>query len=223
MHDGSARRRSLLVCAPMRKPSLKRRKQPTPQEQAAAAAIGESGPAPVAVPVAEPKRKRQIGRALTKPLRLLAIPFVKLARLKGPPRIIVWGLILVIVVIGALKLRNGRDDDKLVREALARYEKASREKDYQTLCDKVLASSFVKSIADTDLPCEVRLRVANEGTTSPQIQVLAVDVNGDHALAHVRGGAAGQKPADAVYRLILEGGTWKIVVPAPKTPAAGAP
>jgi hypothetical protein len=210
MHDGSASRRSLLVCAPMKKPSLKRRKAPTPQQLAA-------GPKPE-------KRKRNIGRALGTPFRLLATPFVKVAQLKGPARLVVWGAIAVIVVIAALQLRGGRDDDKLVREALASYEQASDRKDYQKLCDDLLASSYVRQAASTGLPCEVALRTALENVNNPKLTVLGVEVNGDRALARVRGTAAGQVPGEDTYTLIREDGAWKILPTRPSTsPGAAAP
>lgn len=184
----------------MKKPSLKRKKESTPQELVAAP---------------KPEKKRRLRRALMRPLRLLATPFVKLSKIKGPPRLILWGVVAVVVVIAALHLRAGRDDAKLVRQALARYELASRDKDYQTLCDKLLASSYVKQAASTGLPCEVAMRTALENVNNPTLQVLSVEVNGDRAAARVHGTAEGQPPGDDVYTLIREDGSWRILPPKP--------
>ena len=148
--------------------------------------------------------------------RLLALPskpFKKLAGLKGKARIIVWGLLAVIVVVGLLTLRGGRDDEVLVRDALARYEKASADKDVQTLCDELFASSFVRQTASSGLPCEVALRTALEDVSSPKLEVLSVEVNGDRALARVRGTAAGQVPGESNYTLVREGDAWRILPP----------
>ncbi|MEA2220784.1 MAG: hypothetical protein QOJ35_3410 [Solirubrobacteraceae bacterium] len=182
----------------MKRPSLKRSKKPAPPQQAAAP---------------KPPRKRRLRRALSWPLRMLAKPFVKLGGLRGRARLIVWGLLVVIAVIAALQLRGGPDDQKLVREALVRYAKASRDKDYQTLCDQLLASSYVKQTASSGLPCEVALRTALQDVRNPTLTVLSIEVSGDRAAARVHGTAAGQVPGDATYTLIREGDSWRILPP----------
>ena len=228
----------------MKKPSLKREKKPTPHEIATAnpfdpvpvkesriklkkKALPGQSPAPGAgQPVAEPKKKKGkkdkrgtrtggVKRVLGAPFRLLAKPFRKLGSLKGPVRLIVFGLIAIIVVFAALQLRGGRDDQKLVRDALERYATASRAKDYQTLCDDLLASSYVKQTASSGLPCEVALRTALENVRNPTLTIGTIDVNGDRAAAKVTGSAAGQVPGTAVYTLIREDGMWKILPPRP--------
>ncbi|MDX6682214.1 MAG: hypothetical protein QOG94_2253 [Solirubrobacteraceae bacterium] len=184
----------------LRKP----KKLPTPQEQAAA------GPTPA------PKKKQ--GR-LGAPLRLVRKPAAKVAGLKGRARIVVWGLLALVVVIVGLQLRGGRDDEKLVRQALDRYETASSRKDYQALCDELLAKSYVKQTASSGLPCEVALRTALEDVRNPTLEVLSVEVNGDRAAARVRGAAAGQVPGEAVYTLVREDDAWRILPPRPASTA----
>src|SRR5436305_4590916 len=207
MHDGSARRRSLLVCAPMKRPSLKRSKQSTPQELGAAAppqpTVPVVSPKPEATtlpePTAEvfapipkkPSRVRgglgRVGAGFGRVGRVLSAPVRKVGGLKGRARIVVWGVLAVIVVIAALQLRGGRDDEALVRQALARFQKASAAKDYQTLCDDLFASSYVRQTASSGLPCEVALRTGLEDVQNPTLEVLSVEVNGDRAAARVRG------------------------------------
>jgi hypothetical protein len=192
----------------MKRPSLKRsKKQPTPQQVAAASAQ------PAAPAEKKPSRVRgglgRVGRVLTAPVRLLT-------KLKGKARVVVWGVLAVIVVIAALQLRGGRDDEALVRDALARYEQASADKDYQTLCDDLFASSYVRERASSGLPCEVALRTALENVKNPTLDVISVEVSGDRAAARVRGSAAGQAPGEDVYTLIREDGTWRILPPRPE-------
>jgi hypothetical protein len=107
-----------------------------------------------------------------------------------------------------------------VRTSLERYEKASAEKDYQTLCDELLASSYVKRAASTGLPCEVALRTALEDVRNPTLEVLSVEVNGDRAAARVRGSAAGQVPGEDVYTLVREDDSWRILPPQPAATGA---
>jgi len=220
----------------MKRPSLKRKKEPTPQEQARA-----SAPAPVPAPekkrrlrgakkqkVPTPQEQAALAAAPTAqkksklgaPARLVGKPFQKIARLEGSTRIIVWGVLAIVVVLVALQLRGGRDDAALVRQALERYEQASAEKDYQTLCDELLASSYVKQTAGSGLPCEVALRTALEDVRNPTLDVVSVEVNGDRAAARVRGSAAGQVPGDAVYTLVREDDSWRILPPRPSASTA---
>jgi hypothetical protein len=197
---------------PPRKQQGRRRgakKPPTPQEQAGASAA--------------PQPKRQQGRLrglLGAPARLVRKPIAKLGGLKGRSRIVVWGVLAIVVVVVGLQLRGGRDDDKLVRQALERYEAASSRKDYQTLCDELLAKSYVKQTASSGLPCEVALRTALEDVRNPTLDVLSVEVNGDRAAARVRGSAAGQVPGEAVYTLVREDDAWRILPPRPASTAA---
>jgi hypothetical protein len=222
----------------VKRPSLKRsKKELTPQQQGAAPTEPPSPADPAFAPfgtkkpkkpkkpkkVKEPKaskkakgpkapkgpsRIRRVGRALSAPFR-------KLAGLKGTPRLVVWGVLALVVVILALQLRGGRDDQQLVRDALAQFEKASADKDYQTLCDDLFASSYVRQTASSGLPCEVALRTGLEDVKNPTLEVLSVEVNGDRAAARVRGSAAGQVPGDSVYTLVREDGEWRILPPGP--------
>jgi hypothetical protein len=220
----------------MKKPSVRRKKESTPQMLA---------------PPPEPEKKRWLGGAPKAPrdsvtqapragvteaprdgetdgpldgeqkggwggarrqLDTVAKPFKKLAG-QSKSRIVVWGLLAVIVVIALLTIRGGRDDEALVRDALARYEKASAEKDVQTLCDELFASSYVRQTASSGLPCEVALRTALAEVRNPMLDVLSVEVNGDRALARVRGTAAGQVPGESNYTLVRENDSWRILPP----------
>ncbi|MEY2516287.1 MAG: hypothetical protein QOJ89_3645 [bacterium] len=218
----------------MKRPSLKRKKkEPTPQELAASSHVAPAPekkrrlrkskkkltPQEQAALAAAPAAQRKQSK-LGAPVRLVAKPFRKLGGLKGKARIVVWGVLAIAVVVVGLSLRNGRDDAALVRQSLERYEQASSRKDYQTLCDDLLASSYVKQTASSGLPCEVALRTALEDVRNPTLEVLSVEVNGDRAAARVRGSAAGQVPGEAVYTLVREHDSWRIL---PPRPAAATP
>ncbi len=223
----------------MKKPSLKRKKKPPPQlvtaqspfepipvktkrrelkkERMAKAKADKATTAqsPAPQPGKKPKGKRLGGLrgALDKPLRPLAKPLGRLTMLQGRTRIVVFGLLAIVVVIGLMVLTGGRDHEQQVREALTRYETASAKKDYQTLCDELLSKSYVRQTASSGLPCEVALRTALEDVRNPKLQVLSVKVDGDKADARVRGSAAGQVPGEDTYRLVHEDGSWRIQPP----------
>jgi hypothetical protein len=152
---------------------------------------------------------RQIAHALRR-LRVLGTPFVKLSKLRGRPLAIAGGAILVLLVIAVITLKPGPDSDKQVRDALDRYAQATRDKDYQTLCDDLLASALVERIRSAGLPCEVALKTGLEDRKNPQLRVLAVEVTGDQAAARVVGSAIGEPTGTSTYRLIREDDQWRI-------------
>jgi hypothetical protein len=166
---------------------------------------------------------RLLRTALAKLAGLLRTAFAKLAGLRGRQRIAVFGALGVLIVVLVLSLRPGPDADKEVRQTLDRYAQASRDKDYQTLCDDLLSSEIVDRIRSVGLPCEVALRTGLENRRNPTLTVLGVEVNGDQALARVRGGAVGEVPGTSTYRLVREDGSWRIATsPGSESQSQGA-
>lgn len=156
---------------------------------------------------------RAIGRLLLKvlrPLRFLGKPFAKLGRLRGKARIVVFAVIAVAIVAAVIVLRPGPDDSKAVSETLERYAAATRDKDFQTICDDIYAKDLVDRVKAAGLPCEVALETGLGARENPQLTVLAVEVNGDQALARVRSTAGGEPTSTDLVRLIKEGGGWRV-------------
>jgi hypothetical protein len=143
-------------------------------------------------------------------LRVLGKPFVRLSRLRGRPLVIAVGVIAVVVVLAVIALRPGPDAQEQVRETLDRYTEATRDKDYQTLCDDLYASDLVERIRSAGLPCEVALRTGLEERKNPQLRILALEVNGDQSLARVRSTAVGEVPSVDTIRLVKEGENWRV-------------
>jgi hypothetical protein len=157
---------------------------------------------------------------ITAPFRLLGRlarsaggPLRRLGGLRGRARIAAIAALVLLIVAAVLVLRPGPNSEKQVRATLDRYAKASRDKDYQTLCDDLLADDLVERIRSAGLPCEVALRTGLQDRRNPTLTVLGVEVNGDQALARVNGSAAGEVPATSTYRLVREDGDWKIATP----------
>ena len=159
---------------------------------------------------------RAIGRLLLKLLRSLRFlrflgkPFARLGRLKGKPRIALLVLLAVAVVAVVLALRPGPNDSEAVRATLDDYAAATRDKDYQTICDNLYAKDLVDRVRAAGLPCEVALQTGLEDRQNPRLQVLGVEVNGDQALARVRSTAGGEVPSTDLVRLIREDGGWRV-------------
>jgi hypothetical protein len=153
---------------------------------------------------------RQIARALRR-LRVLGTPLVKLSKLRGRPLAVAGGAILVLLIIAVITLKPGPDSDKQVRDTLDRYAQATRDKDYQTLCDSLFARNIVDGLRSASLPCEVALRNSTfETLRNPQLTVLGVEVSGDQALARTRTAALGEAPSVDTIKLVRQDGGWRI-------------
>lgn len=156
---------------------------------------------------------RLIGRsllALLRSLRFLGKPFARLGKLRGKARIIAYAVIAVAVVGAVLVLKPGPNDNEAVSQTLEDYAAATRDKDYQTICDEIFAKDLLERVRAAGLPCEVALRTGLEERQNPRLQVLGVEVNGEQALARVRTTAGGEPTSTDLVRLIKEDGGWRI-------------
>jgi len=156
---------------------------------------------------------RAIGGIVLKirgPLRRLGTPFGRLTRLRGKPLIVVCVLIFAVLVVAVIALKPAPNSAQEVRSTLDRYAAATREKDYQTLCDDLYASALVERIRSAGLPCEVALKTGLEDRQNPQLTVQAVEVSGDQAAARVRSTAAGEVASVDTVRLGKEGDGWRV-------------
>ncbi|HEX8160194.1 MAG TPA: hypothetical protein VF526_22670 [Solirubrobacteraceae bacterium] len=171
-------------------------------------------------------------RLLRKPLAMLGKLFgrlgpllAKLGRLKGKQRIVlVVGLAVAAIVLVLAIKPGGGDDSQAVHKTLDRFAQATREKDYQTLCDDLFASALTETIRSVGLPCEIALRTGWGSRQNPQLKVIGVEVNGDQALARTRSTAVGESPADETLRLVRENGSWRLAsAPAAETGSAATP
>lgn len=147
---------------------------------------------------------------LLRSLRFLGKPFARLGRLRGKARIVAFAVIALVVVGAVLVLRPGPDDREQVSETLERYAEATRDKDYQTICDELYADDLVDRVRAAGLPCEVALRTGLEDRQNPRLEVLGVEVNDDQALARVRSTAGGEVPSTDLVRLVKEDGDWRV-------------
>ena len=101
-------------------------------------------------------------------------------------------------------------DVAAIKSTMDRYANATRDKDYQTVCNDLYAKDLVDRVRAAGLPCEVALRTGLEDRQNPRLQVLAVEVNGDQALARVRSTAVGEPTSTDLVRLIKEDGGWRV-------------
>ncbi len=116
-------------------------------------------------------------------------------------------LLLTVFAAGCGDETTPEDD---VRAAVTRYGEASAAKDYQAICDELLAPDLVKNAEQYGLPCELAVKPSLEAAKSPKLTVGAVTVNGDTATAQITSTAANQKPSKDTLTLRRISDEWRI-------------
>jgi ketosteroid isomerase-like protein len=115
-----------------------------------------------------------------------------------------------VAVIALAGCGDGPSDEQQVRTTVQAFSDATAGKDYQRLCDHLLAPALVEKIKQAGLPCELALERGLGDVKDPKLTIGAVTVKGDNATADIRTSATGQKPARSTLKLIKVGSTWRI-------------
>lgn len=97
-----------------------------------------------------------------------------------------------------------------VRSAVERFGDATADKDYQEICDELIADTLVESVEAVGLPCELAFKRGLENVEEPSLAIGQVDVNKSKALVRVRSEAKGQPASEDTLELVLQGGEWKV-------------
>jgi hypothetical protein len=120
---------------------------------------------------------------------------------------------LVALALAAAALAGcggGPSDEEQVRTVVQAFSDATAAKDYQRMCDELLAPKLVEKIKQVGLPCELALRRGLGEVRNPKLLLGRVTVKGDSATADVRTSAAGQKPSHDTLKLSKVGDGWRI-------------
>jgi hypothetical protein len=124
-------------------------------------------------------------------------------------------LLLALVGCGA----SGPTDEQQVRATLSAFSRATAAKDYQALCDRILAPSLIADLNKIGLPCEIALQQGLGDVKQPRLLVGAVTVKGKTATAQVRSSAEGQAPSSDTIELAHTDMGWRIAsLATPKKP-----
>src|SRR5262245_32628748 len=119
-------------------------------------------------------------------------------------------LLALVAVLGAGCGNRTPSDEEQIRALLGTFAKAAAARDYQTLCDKVLAPKLLNGIAQIGLPCEIALRQSLGEVKSPRMTVGQISVKGDNASAEVRTSAENQPPSKDTVKLQRVNGRWRV-------------
>ena len=116
-----------------------------------------------------------------------------------------------LLAVAALLLGAcGGDDEGDVRATLDAFAQATADKDYQRMCDDLLAPDLIEQVRQVNLPCEVALRTGLEDVENPRLEVRSIKLDGDTATAEVHSTAANQEPSDDTIQLVKVGDGWRI-------------
>ena len=105
---------------------------------------------------------------------------------------------------------GGPSESERVHETVEAFGRATAAKDYQRLCDQLLAPELVEEVESAGLPCELALRRGLGDVESPTLTIGRIEVRGDRATAQVRSAAAGQEPSEDTLQLVRVGDSWRI-------------
>jgi hypothetical protein len=116
---------------------------------------------------------------------------------------------------------SGPTNEEQVRATLTAFSRATAAKDYQALCDDILAPSLIADLKKIGLPCEIALQQGLGDVKQPRLLVGDVIVKGTTATAQVRTSAEGQAPSSDTIELEHTDQGWRIsslATPAKPTP-----
>jgi putative lumazine-binding protein len=120
-------------------------------------------------------------------------------------------LAAVLAVCGAFcGCGAGPSDAEQVHDVVAAFGQASAAKDYQRLCDDLLAPKLVSEVESAGLPCEVALKQGLGEVSSPKLTIGTIAVKGDSATADVQSSAKGEQPSRDTLQLVRVDQSWRI-------------
>ena len=125
-------------------------------------------------------------------------------------RLTYLGAIVALVAVLSGCGENEPTDEEQVRTTLTAFSRATAAKDYQALCDKLLAPSLIADLKKIGLPCEIALQQGLGDVRQPRLIVGEVTVRGKTAVAEVRTTAEGEAPSKDTVELERTEAGWRI-------------
>lgn len=118
---------------------------------------------------------------------------------------------------------TGPSDEEQVLTTLSRFNTATDERDYELICEELLAPTLLEQMRAVALPCVTALKQGFSEVQDPRLTVGEVRVDGSRATAGVRTSAKGQKPVEDVVELVRVDDGWRIAALSSKgrRPAGG--
>jgi hypothetical protein len=132
-----------------------------------------------------------------------------------------WALAALAVAIAGCGDSEPTEEEQ-VRTTLTAFSRATAAKDYQSLCDRLLAPSLIADLKKIGLPCEIALQQGLGDVRQPRLIVGRVTVTGKSAVAEVRTTAEGEAPSKDTVELERTDAGWRIAsLVTPSEPGPG--
>jgi hypothetical protein len=132
-------------------------------------------------------------------------------------------VVLLLALMPAGCGDSGPTEEEQVRTTLTSFSRAITAKDYQALCDRILAPSLIADLKKIGLPCEIALQQGLGDVKQPKLIIGDVNVDGKKATAQVRTSAQGQPPSSDTVALERTDEGWRIASLATPSEAGPAP
>ncbi len=123
-------------------------------------------------------------------------------------RTVIAGLLACALLAGCGE--SEPSPEQQVRQTLTDFGRATSEKDYQALCDRIFAPELVGELAQVGLPCEVAMQQSLEDVEDASLTVGRITIADRRATAEVRSSAQGQRPSQDTVELVELDGGWRI-------------
>jgi hypothetical protein len=120
-----------------------------------------------------------------------------------------WAVLALAFVLAGCGEKEPTPEEQ-VRTTLTSFSRATAAKDYQKLCDKLLAPSLVSELKKIGLPCEIALQQGLGEVRQPRLIVGTVTVDGKKAVAEVQTSAEGEAPSKDSIELQRTDAGWRI-------------
>ena len=120
-----------------------------------------------------------------------------------------WALLAAAAVLAGCGEKEPTPEEQ-VRTTLTSFSRATAAKDYQMLCDKLLAPSLIAEVKKIGLPCEIALQQGLGDVRQPRLIVGTVTVDGKKAVAEVQTSAEGEAPSKDSIELERTDAGWRI-------------
>ncbi len=120
-----------------------------------------------------------------------------------------WAIAALALALAGCGEKDPTDEEQ-VRTTLTAFSRATAAKDYQALCDRLLAPSLISDLKKIGLPCEIALQQGLGDVRQPRLIVGRVTVRGKTAVAEVRTTAEGEAPSKDTVELEDTEDGWRI-------------
>ena len=118
---------------------------------------------------------------------------------------------LAAVAVLGLSSCGAGNPSAAVRAKIEQFATATRERDYTTICDQVLAPALVAHLSAAGVTCEQAWQLGLGAVSDPTLSIGQIKIKGSSASVIVLALARNQTAALDTIGLVKTGGGWRIL------------